>query len=107
MTSIRHTRTLFEYDGPQLFEARDEDGALFLALMIQHAEGRDGYLVVEVTPDGLDELKAGTSDLKELIAAAGRERWYMVWVTDLTSPLILEQISGPVPPKHLPQEGSG
>ena len=35
MTSIRHTRTLFEYDGPQLFEARDDEGAQFLARLPQ------------------------------------------------------------------------
>ena len=105
MTSIRHTRTLFEYDGPQLFEARDEDGALFLALMIGLAEGRDRYLVVEVAPDRLEALKAGTLDLQELIVAAGSERWYMVWSSDLTSPLHLEPMSGPIPAEHLPEEG--
>lgn len=26
MTTIRYTTTLFEYDGPQLFEARDDEG---------------------------------------------------------------------------------
>ena len=105
MTSIRHTRTLFEYDGPQLFEAQGDDGALFLGLMIGHAEDRDRYVVVEVTSEKLERLKAGTLDLKALIAAVGNERWYMVESSDLTSPLLLELMSGPVPPEHLPEEG--
>lgn len=105
MTSIRHTRTLFEYDGPQLFEAHDDDGGLYLALMIEHAEGRDRHLVVEVTPDRLEELKAGNLDLNELIVAAGNERWYVVGSTDLASPLVLEPMSGPIPPNHLPEVG--
>ena len=105
MRSIRHTRTLFEYDGPQLFEACDDDGALFLALLIGHAEGRDRYLAVEVTPDRLEDFKAGTSDLKDVIATAGSERWYVAWSSDLASPLALEQMTGPVPPQHLPKEG--
>lgn len=105
MTSIRHTRTLFEYDGPQLFEARDDNGALFLALKIGHAETRDRHLAVEVTADRLDEFKAGTSDLREVIASAGSERWYVAWSSDLTSPMALEQMTGPVSPQHLPDEG--
>ena len=106
MTSIRHTRTLFEYDGPQLFEAHDDAGGLYLALMIEHAEGRDRHLAVEVTPDRLEELKAGTLDLKELISAAGSGHWYVVWSSDLTSPLVLEPMAGPIPPEHLPEDGS-
>ena len=105
MTSIRHTRTLFEYDGHQLFEARDDEGAQFLALMIGHVEGRNRHLVVEVTPDRLEELKAGLLDLKEVIAAAGSERWFVVWSSDLTSPLVLEPMSGPIPSAHLPEAG--
>ena len=105
MTSIRHTRTLFEYDGPQLFEANDDDGGLYLALMIEQAEGRHRHLVVQVTPDRLEELKAGTLDLKELIAASGNERWYVVRSSDLTSPLVLEPMPGPIPPEHFPKEG--
>lgn len=34
MTTIRHTTTLFEYDGPQLFEARDDEGGQYLALLV-------------------------------------------------------------------------
>ena len=105
MTSIRHTRTLFEYDGPQLFEAHDDDGVPYVALLIEHTEGADRYLAVEVTGDQLDQLKAGFLDLRELIAAAGSERWYVVSSSDLTSPLTLDPTTGPVPPEHLPKAG--
>ena len=105
MTSIRHTRTLFEYDGPQLFEAHDDDGVLYLALLIEHTEGPDRYVVVEVPPDQLDQFKAGSLDLRELMAAAGSERWYVVSSSDLTSPLALDPMTGPIPPEHLPKAG--
>lgn len=105
MTSIRHTRTLFEYDGPQLFEARRDDGVLHLALLIERTKDRDRYLSVNVSPDQLDQFKAGSLDLKELIEAAGSERWYVVSSSDLTAPAVLEPMPGPTPPEHLPEAG--
>ena len=73
--------------------------------MIEQVEGRDRHLVVEVAHDRLEELKAGLLDLKEVIAAAGSERWYTVWSSDLSSPLVLEPMSGPIPQEHLPEAG--
>ncbi len=42
MKTIRHTATLFYYDGPQVFEARD--GGHYVAMMVEPEGDRDRYL---------------------------------------------------------------
>jgi len=41
MTTIRRTFTLFEYDGPQLFEGRGDDRSQYLALLVGSEERGD------------------------------------------------------------------
>ena len=51
MKTIRHTTTLFYYDGPQVFEARDVIGGHYVAVMVEPEGGQDRYLVAGVEPD--------------------------------------------------------
>lgn len=51
MRTIRHTKTLFYHDGPQVIEAIDDDGQSFIGVMVE--------------PDGVEErfiLKAVAAD---------------------------------------------
>ena len=90
MTTIRHTTTLFEYDGPQLFEARDDDGGQYLALLVDSPEEQDRYLVVQVDPERLRQFRAGALELRPLIAEASKNQWYLATTTNLDEPLAIE-----------------
>ena len=97
MKTIRHTATLFSYDGPQVFEARDPIGGHYLALAVDAPEVGDHYLVVGVPPERLRQFRAGTLDLRETIADAGREEWYLATVTaGLDRPLEIERQTTPL-----------
>lgn len=97
MKTIRHTATLFSYDGPQVFEARDPIGGHYLALALDAPEVGDRYLVVGVPPERLRQFRAGTLDLREMVADAGREEWYLATVTaGLDRPLEIERQTTPI-----------
>ena len=105
MTTIHHTNTLFDYDGPQLFEASGDDGGQYLALLVGSEEGTDRYLVVRVDSDVMNQFRTGAIELRSLLAFAGREQWYLVNSTNLDEPLTLELQSSPISERFLPDEG--
>ena len=105
MTTIRHTTTLFEYDGPQLFVARDDDGGQYLALLVDSEEEQDRYLVVQVDPESLTQFRAGALELRPLIAEASKDQWYLATTTSLDEPLALELQRRPIEERFLPDEG--
>ena len=97
MKTIRHTATLFSYDGPQVLEARDPIGGHYLALAVDAPAVRDRYLVVGVPPERLRQFRAGTLDLREMVTDAGREEWYLATVTaGLDRPLEIERQTTPI-----------
>jgi hypothetical protein len=90
MKTIRHTTTLFYYDGPQVFEARDSIGGHYVAVMVEPQDGQDRYLVAGVAPERLRQFRSGTLDLRSLLAEAGGEEWYLATTTaGLDQPLSL------------------
>ena len=105
MTTIRHTTTLFEYDGPQLFEARDDDGGQYLALLVDSPEEQDRYLVVQVDPERLSQFRAGALELRPLIVEASKDQWYLATTTNLDEPLAIEPQRTPIEERFLPDEG--
>ena len=70
MKTIRHTTTLFYYDGPQVFEARDAIGGHYVAVMVEPEGGHDRYLVAGVEPERLRQFRAGLLDLRTLLLGA-------------------------------------
>jgi hypothetical protein len=91
MKTIQHTTTFFYYDGPQVFEARDMIGGHYVAVMAEPKNGHARYLVAGVAPERLRQFRAGTLDLRSLLAEAGSEEWYLATaVTGLDQPLALE-----------------
>ena len=105
MTTICHTNTLFDYDGPQLFEARDAEGGLYLALLVDSEEEQDRYLVVQVDPERLQQFRSGALELRPLIAEASRNQWYLATATNLDGPLAIERQRMPIEERFLPDEG--
>ena len=105
MTTICHTNTLFDYDGPQLFEAHDYDGGQYLALLVDSEEEQDRYLVVQVDPERLQQFCSGALELRSLIAEASRNQWYLGTTTNLDEPLAIELQRMPIEERFLPDEG--
>ena len=105
MTTICHTNTLFDYDGPQLFEAHDDDGGQYLALLVDSEEEQDRYLVVQVDPERLQQFCSGALELRPLIAEASRNQWYLATATNLDGPLAIERQRMPIEERFLPDEG--
>jgi hypothetical protein len=97
MKTIRHTTTLFYYDGPQVFEARDAIGGHYIAVMVEPENGSDRYLVTGVAPERLRQFRASTLDLSTLLSEGGAEEWFFATVADgLDRPLELVPQTAPL-----------
>jgi hypothetical protein len=97
MKTIRHTTTLFEYDGPRVFEARDADGGDYLAVDVELLDGQDRYLVAGVAPERLRQFRSGAIDLRLLLEEVGREKWFLASAPGgLDQPLALEPQNSPL-----------
>ncbi len=95
MKTIRHTATLFYYEGPQVFEARDAIGGHYIALMIEQGEMGDRYLVVGVAPEQLRQFRAGLLDLMTLMTDRTESDWYIGAADgDFKQPFVLEPQEG-------------
>lgn len=106
MKTVLHTTTLFYYDGPQIFEARDSIGGHYVALLGGLHEGKDRYLVVGVAPERLRQFRAGRLDLRSLMVESGKDEWYLAATNDLSQPLVIEpQRARLVDSDFLPEDG--
>jgi len=107
MKTIRHTATLFYYDGPQVFEARDAIGGHYIAVMVEPENGSDRYLVAGVAPERLRQFRAGTLDLRSLFSEAEAGEWYLgTMAAGLDQPLALAPQTTPLASSGLlPDEG--
>ena len=86
--SIRHFRTLVYYDAPQVFEARDEIGGHYIAVL--GAPGRVLYLVAGVAPALLQEFCAGRMDLLDLMLGSDPGARYTTTTTPFANDTELE-----------------
>src|SRR5579862_7765911 len=77
MKTIRHSTTLFYYDGTQVFEARDSIGGHYIAVMVEPVDGHDRYLVAGVAPERLRQFRAGLLDLRTLLIERGEIEWHL------------------------------
>lgn len=107
MKTIQHITTLFYYDGPQVFEARDAIGGHYVAVMVEPEGGQDRYLVAGVAPERLRQFRSGTIDLRSLLTESGAEEWYLAsTATGLGHPLVLVPQQAPLLESGLlPDEG--
>lgn len=91
MKTIQHIKTLFYYDGPQVFEARDAIGGHYVAVMAEPAGETDRYLVAGVSPESLRRFRSGLLDLRSLVSELGEAEWFLTDVSEgLEVPLKLQ-----------------
>ena len=78
MKTIRVYQTLFEYDGPQVFEARDRIGGHYVGVMAPegHMDWRSEFLVAGVEPERLRQFRAGIIDLRTLLLESAPDLRY-------------------------------
>ncbi len=94
MKTIKYNRTLFYYDGPQVFEARDMIGGHYIAVMVNSDNSNDQYLVTGVSPDRLRDFRSGIVDLRTLLIESKEQDQYLTTIaSDLEEPLELNQLS--------------
>ena len=78
MKTVTHVSTLFYYDGPQVFEARDADGIPYIGVMIPPSDtSQERYLAVAVTLSRLRKFRDGRLDLRSLVLESARDGWYL------------------------------
>ncbi len=78
MKTIRLTEILLYYDGILVFAARDPIGGHYVGDMIDKVGVHDRYAVVGVSPERLEDFRAGRVDLRTLLLEAPGGEWYIV-----------------------------
>ena len=107
MKTILHHRTLFYYDGPHVFEARDAIGGHYIAVMVgsepPDAAGNamrgqgERCLVAGVAPDRLRLFRSGAIDLRSLLLESVPDERYLAAVDPaIDQPLRLESLRTPL-----------
>ena len=107
MKTVRHATTLFYYDGPQVFEARDTIGGHYLAVL-GPADGPDAhYLVAGVPPERLRLFRCGVLDLRTLLTECDDQDLYTATPADrFDQPLVLDPLREPLADSRLlPESG--
>ena len=105
MKSVHYKGTLFYYDGPQVFEARDAIGGHYAAVAVEPdarslsepppGEGRGRYLVVGVAPEQLRLFRGGKIDLRSLLVGSEEDQRYTATTSvGIDGPLHLERLTG-------------
>ncbi len=107
MKTIRHTATLYYYDGPQVFEARDAIGGHYIGVMITPSDGRERYLIAGVEPERLRQFRIGTLDLRSLLLERTEATWFIARLgNDPAGHLTTDEQSSPLSKfSELPESG--
>ena len=93
MKHIRHANTLFYYDGPQVFEARDAIGGHYVAVLAPSDGADDRYLVAGVNPERLRQFRSGALNLRSFLVESDEDVRYLATVANgLDHPLTLERL---------------
>ena len=78
MKTIRLHQTLFHYDGPQVFEARDHIGGHYVGVMVpdDYRDWQHEFLLAGVEPEHLRRFRAGVIDLRTLLLESAPDLRY-------------------------------
>jgi hypothetical protein len=103
--TLEPASVLFEYDGPCTFFCTSPSGELLLA----HQCGEDGrtvrFVVVPITPDRVEELKAGAVDVHSVLSQPET-----VWLVDVAREWSVVAVRATtlaaIPNKYLPLPGT-
>ncbi len=90
MKIIHYEKTLFEYDGPQIFEARDCIGGRYIAVALKPNNRKSRYLVVGTAPKSLQSFRSGALDLRSLLLEIGRDEWYLIESENINEDLFMK-----------------
>ena len=91
MKTIKHTTTLFYYDGVQVFAGEDGTGDHYVGAMTDSVGDADRYLVVAAARDPLRRFYASELDLRTLLLESSADGWYTALVdNDFERPVSLE-----------------
>ncbi len=107
MKQIHYSSTLFYYDGPQVFDARDAIGGHYVAVAVPAGEGQDRYLLRGVAPEALGLFRSGRMDLRSLLLDSSEEDWYLAAFGANPDESLRLESQGPSQPKSewLPNPG--
>lgn len=105
MKTLRYHKTLFFYDGVQVFSALDDIGGNYLAVLTDSAEETDEYLAVGISPESLRQFQSGAIDLREAITKRVAEEWFLIAVANIREELKLVPQEGEIPEEILPSDG--
>ncbi len=106
MKKIWYKTTLFEYDGPQIFEARDRIGGHYLGVAVVPKNQKDQFLVVGAEPAKLRKFRNGVIDLRSLIIDSSADEWYLTESNTEESTFEIELQAGSLQDHDfLPDEG--
>lgn len=107
MKTVHYISTLFYYDGPQVFEARDDIGGRYVGVAVTLPGDRDGHLVKGVAPDSLRAFRSGELDLRTLLLEVDADGWYLTHPEfNFDVPIELEKQNSPLAgSEYLPDEG--
>lgn len=90
MKTIKHFRTLFYYDGPQVFEARDDDGGIYVGLMVEPDAAGERFLLQRISPENMERLQVGALDLRSALLEPAFPQCNLATVPDgFQKPLLL------------------
>lgn len=107
MKTIHYTNTLEYYDGPIVFEARDDIGGNYIAVAVKLENEQEAFLVRGVNPSKAAEFRTGELDLRSLILDLEKEPWYLTTPDpDIGDSMSLELQDSPIQESEfLPNEG--
>ena len=106
MKTIHYKKTLFEYDGPQIFEARDCIGGRYIAVALKPNNLKSRYLVVGTAPKSLQSFRSGALDLRSLLLEFGRDEWYLIEPENINEDLFMKlQTASLTDSQFLPDPG--
>lgn len=116
MKTIRHHSTLFYYDGPQVFEARDAIGGHYVAVMIDSGvldaadagiSGTvDRYFIAGVAPEQLRLFRLGSLELRSLLVDSDEDERYLATAdAGIDQPMQLQRLTKPLDCALIPEPG--
>lgn len=106
MKTIRQSRVLYHFDGPQIIECRDVIGGHYVGVRTDEDGEVPRFVVAGVTPEALRKFRMGTLDLRSLLLDRPITDWFMAVVEASDAAFeILPQMGSLLETDYLPEEG--
>lgn len=105
--TIKLKHILLYYDRIEIFEAVDNIGGNYIAVLVDYNQSSDRYIVVGVDPNRLNQFKIGLCDLRILFTRRDSYDWYYTSITqiDQCESVLEKQDADYIEEDLLPEEG--